>query len=77
MSIRRAVIVLALAVVVLMGCSEKPASLSDVFPDADVVSSQLFSGEHANLNYDLRLTSLMAETVLKVYSDISSVQLPQ
>jgi aminoglycoside phosphotransferase (APT) family kinase protein len=43
-----------------------------VFPDAEVVSSQLFPGEHTNLNYGLRLTNLMTGVVLKVYADVSA-----
>jgi aminoglycoside phosphotransferase (APT) family kinase protein len=38
-----------------------------VFPDAEVVSSYLFAGEHSNLNFELHLTNLMTGTVLKVY----------
>jgi len=48
-----------------------------VFPDADIVSSHLFSGEHSNRNYELRLTNLMTDTVLKVYSQASSQQSAQ
>jgi aminoglycoside phosphotransferase (APT) family kinase protein len=38
-----------------------------VFPEADVASCTLFVGEHSNLNYDVKLTTLVT-AVLKVYS---------
>ncbi|MBL7198799.1 MAG: aminoglycoside phosphotransferase family protein [Anaerolineae bacterium] len=39
-----------------------------VFPDADVVSSQRFRGEHSNANYDLQLAAPASSIVLKIYS---------
>jgi aminoglycoside phosphotransferase (APT) family kinase protein len=40
-----------------------------VFADADVVSSRLFPGQHASLNYDLQLAHPEVNVVLKVYLD--------
>jgi aminoglycoside phosphotransferase (APT) family kinase protein len=42
------------------------------FPGADLVSCQLFPGDHSNLNYDLCLDHPLMEAVLKVYTATSA-----
>jgi aminoglycoside phosphotransferase (APT) family kinase protein len=44
-----------------------------VFPEAGIASCTPFAGQHSNLNYDMRLTTLMTAVVLKVYSPANTV----
>ncbi len=47
-----------------------------VFAGARVVTATPFPGEHANLNYDLRLTNPTMEIVLKVYRRVDERRTP-